>query len=399
MSSSCRFQSHSGNLLMLHIVDKYRDRYLSAERRGKHLFIEEVLGFIKGRGGRFLMRVEYAHYWLEVKPSIAYRKVGHVFRSKARRSKEMSSAVSSPFARTTLTSQPAMDLLQAGVFSRTQPSDVLEVDSLSRGWGANPIFNSSSMVPTGTTNPLLRLPMRLPSTAMLRHDLPLFNEIEALDRASLLRHQLRSGKLDLPLFNEMEALDRANQHQSLPLFNEMEALDRANQQQSLPLFNEMEALDRANQQQSLPLFNEMEALDRANQQQSLLLRHQLRSGTTRTTSELDLPLLKAVEALDRANQQQSLLLRHQLRSDTTRTTSELDLPLFNEMETLDRASQQQSLLLRPQLRSGTTSTTSELMVENAALRGALDKVLLCNGFEGMSPINHGIYPPLPLSWA
>ena len=80
------FQSHQGNLFMLDIVDQQRARYLQADRKGKHVIIEEVLSAIKQRGGRFIMLVE--NYWVEVKRSISYRKVGHAFRSKARRTDE-----------------------------------------------------------------------------------------------------------------------------------------------------------------------------------------------------------------------------------------------------------------------------------------------------------------------
>jgi hypothetical protein len=70
---------------MLVLVDKYRDRYQRAERKEKHDIVEEVMGIIGGSGGRFLRRVDYENYWVEVGHSIAYRKVGHAFRSKARK--------------------------------------------------------------------------------------------------------------------------------------------------------------------------------------------------------------------------------------------------------------------------------------------------------------------------
>jgi hypothetical protein len=68
------------------------ETYLQAEQNRKDYIIEEVMGTIRNNGGRFLSRVEYENYWEEVSHSIAYRKVGHVFRSrvrgKARRAKE-----------------------------------------------------------------------------------------------------------------------------------------------------------------------------------------------------------------------------------------------------------------------------------------------------------------------
>ena len=80
------FQNHPGNQRMLSLVDKYKERYQSAERKEKHDIVEEVMGIISGSGGRFLRRVDYENYWVEVTHAIAYRKVGHAFRSKARKS-------------------------------------------------------------------------------------------------------------------------------------------------------------------------------------------------------------------------------------------------------------------------------------------------------------------------
>ncbi len=82
------FQSHQGNQFMLHAVDQLRDDYLNTDRKGKHTIIEHVLGLIRARGGRFIIRAdenEDHSPWMEVKRSISYRKVGHAFRSKARR--------------------------------------------------------------------------------------------------------------------------------------------------------------------------------------------------------------------------------------------------------------------------------------------------------------------------
>jgi len=79
------FQNHAGNQRMLTLVDKYRERYQQAERKEKHDIVEEVMGIISGSAGRFLRRVDYENYWIEVSHAIAYRKVGHAFRSKARK--------------------------------------------------------------------------------------------------------------------------------------------------------------------------------------------------------------------------------------------------------------------------------------------------------------------------
>jgi hypothetical protein len=72
---------------MLGIVDMYRKRYHESERAYKHEIIEEVLSHIRSNGGRFLERVDDFEnsFWNEVPHSIAYRKVGHAFRSNARK--------------------------------------------------------------------------------------------------------------------------------------------------------------------------------------------------------------------------------------------------------------------------------------------------------------------------
>lgn len=91
------FQSHQGNQFMLHAVDQLRDDYLNTDRKGKHNIIEHVLGLIQKRGGRFVVRVdenEDHSPWVEVKRSISYRKVGHAFRSKARRAPSSPAATS-----------------------------------------------------------------------------------------------------------------------------------------------------------------------------------------------------------------------------------------------------------------------------------------------------------------
>ena len=84
-------QSHPGNQRMLRIVDEHRARYLQAERKDKHEIIEEIMRILQECGGRFLTRVDYENYWIEVSHSIAYRKVGHAFRSKARTTRNLES--------------------------------------------------------------------------------------------------------------------------------------------------------------------------------------------------------------------------------------------------------------------------------------------------------------------
>lgn len=72
---------------MLRIVDMYRKRYHESERAFKHEIIEQVLDIIKSKGGRFLERIDdfEKSYWSIVPHRMSYRKVGHAFRSNARR--------------------------------------------------------------------------------------------------------------------------------------------------------------------------------------------------------------------------------------------------------------------------------------------------------------------------
>ena len=79
------FQNHPGNRKMLGLVDQYRERYQRAERKEKHDIVEEVMELISSNGGRFLRHVDYENQWVEVSHPISYRKVGHAFRSKARK--------------------------------------------------------------------------------------------------------------------------------------------------------------------------------------------------------------------------------------------------------------------------------------------------------------------------
>jgi hypothetical protein len=68
---------------MLNFVDVCRERYYDAERLYKHEIIEEVLTLIKSNGGQFLERIN--SYWNPVPHQMAYRKVGHAFRSNTRK--------------------------------------------------------------------------------------------------------------------------------------------------------------------------------------------------------------------------------------------------------------------------------------------------------------------------
>lgn len=64
----------------------YRAQYHESERAWKHEIIENVLKMIQGKGGRFLERIDDFENscWNEVSRTVAYRKVGHAFRSNAR---------------------------------------------------------------------------------------------------------------------------------------------------------------------------------------------------------------------------------------------------------------------------------------------------------------------------
>lgn len=69
------------------MVDSYRPKYNVSERSYKHQIIEEVLSVVKSNGGRFLEKIDdfSKSYWSEVEHSVAYRKIGHAFRSNARK--------------------------------------------------------------------------------------------------------------------------------------------------------------------------------------------------------------------------------------------------------------------------------------------------------------------------
>lgn len=64
----------------------YRAKYHESERAYKHDIIEQVLKIVQSNGGRFLERIDDFEnsYWSEVTHSVAYRKLGHAFRSNAR---------------------------------------------------------------------------------------------------------------------------------------------------------------------------------------------------------------------------------------------------------------------------------------------------------------------------
>lgn len=164
------FQSHQGNQLMLQLVDQFRSSYLKSDRKGKHVIIEQVLGFIKERGGRFLMRVDYENYWVEVKRSISYRKVGHAFRSKARRTKRNEPSF-----------RPMVKYHSPAFLGRAN----LEREMLAMNQACTAQI-TPSVISSGlnTANPLLRLPARLqsPGSNVLRQQDFVLNELIAMER-------------------------------------------------------------------------------------------------------------------------------------------------------------------------------------------------------------------------
>ena len=76
---------------MLRLVQQYREEYDQISRADKYRIVEEIMGAIKAKGGRFMDHVEQTDaaggqvdYWKEVSRSHAYNKVTHAFRSLRR---------------------------------------------------------------------------------------------------------------------------------------------------------------------------------------------------------------------------------------------------------------------------------------------------------------------------
>jgi hypothetical protein len=69
---------------MLSLIQYYRDEYDRIGRSDKFRIIEEIMGKIEGRGGRFMEYKQNYKHWEEVPRAAAYNKVSHAFRSLRR---------------------------------------------------------------------------------------------------------------------------------------------------------------------------------------------------------------------------------------------------------------------------------------------------------------------------
>jgi hypothetical protein len=69
---------------MLSLIHHYRDDYDRIGRSDKFRIIEEIMGRIEERGGRFMEYKQHKKHWEEVPRAAAYNKVSHAFRSLRR---------------------------------------------------------------------------------------------------------------------------------------------------------------------------------------------------------------------------------------------------------------------------------------------------------------------------
>ena len=155
------FHNHNGNQRMLEIVDEHRPRYLKADRKDKHVIIEHILSAIRAYGGRFLSRVDYENYWVEVSHAIAYRKVGHAFRSKARKKtakKRLGSGVILPSlpGEEGAQSSMMMNKMQGGLPPSVLGSKLAASSAFGRPGSQR---NSSQQLLMNSKNPLLARPL------------------------------------------------------------------------------------------------------------------------------------------------------------------------------------------------------------------------------------------------
>ncbi|KAL3901397.1 MAG: hypothetical protein SGARI_006081, partial [Bacillariaceae sp.] len=81
-------QNHIGNQYMLTLVQHYRVEYDNISRADKYRIVEDIMGSISAKGGRFMEHVDSEEddngYWKEVSRQNAYNKVTHCFRSLRR---------------------------------------------------------------------------------------------------------------------------------------------------------------------------------------------------------------------------------------------------------------------------------------------------------------------------
>lgn len=81
------FQNHPGNRKMLGLIDQYGVQYRESPRDQKRPIVEEIIGILSNEGGRFLRRFNEdanSTWWIEVDKKVAFDKVSHAFRSRAR---------------------------------------------------------------------------------------------------------------------------------------------------------------------------------------------------------------------------------------------------------------------------------------------------------------------------
>ncbi|CAJ1959509.1 unnamed protein product [Cylindrotheca closterium] len=76
------FQEHPGNMELREWIRKHQTSYEVAQKYEKKNLVLQVIGMVKGRGGRFLKDV--GGCWSEVEEDVARAKVGHLFRDKKR---------------------------------------------------------------------------------------------------------------------------------------------------------------------------------------------------------------------------------------------------------------------------------------------------------------------------
>jgi hypothetical protein len=69
---------------MLGLIHHHRDEYDRIGRSDKFRIIEDIMGKIEGRGGRFMEYKQNRKHWEEVSRTAAYNKVSHAFRSLRR---------------------------------------------------------------------------------------------------------------------------------------------------------------------------------------------------------------------------------------------------------------------------------------------------------------------------
>lgn len=93
------FQDHPGNTELREWIRKHQSSYEVAQKYEKKSLVLQVIGMVKGRGGRFLK--DDGGYWSEVEEDVARAKVGHLFRDKKRTREPKAAAAAKKAARAT----------------------------------------------------------------------------------------------------------------------------------------------------------------------------------------------------------------------------------------------------------------------------------------------------------